>query len=279
MALKSRVQDEILLLLSNEPLHGYSVWNSILDDYPEMRLNTLYRWMNDLEARGLIEGNIELGDKGPNRKVYFLTQDGRQRVFLLIKNAFKLMIDVYRRYRLFSALHFSNLSQLSEVNCSNSRALIAPFNQFLDFDYNLIQILIDTMRGRRVDIIGRLQGTSNMHPKPRIMSGNIQNLPAKKDVYGDIWLIGLPKRSSFSPSIEECKRTLMKGGTLFLAIPFLTPSVHTGLDFGSFISNSMMQISPELELMEFHEIESIMKEYFRETGVIEPGILVFWGKK
>jgi len=279
MALKSRIQDEILLLLSNESLHGYGIWNTVLENYPDMRLNTLYRWMNDLEARGLIEGTIEVGVRGPDRKVYFLTQDGRQRVFLLIKNAFKLMIDIYRKYRLFSTLHFSNLSQLSEITFSNSRALIAPFHQFLDSDYGLIQILFATMRGRRVDFIGRFQGISNIHPKPHAMKGNIQNLPVKKDVYGDIWLLGIPKRSSFSPSIEECKRTLMKGGTVFLAIPFLTPPIRMGPDFGSFISNSMMQIFPELELMEFHEIESIMKKHFRETGVLELGTLVFWGKK
>jgi len=279
MVLKSRIQDEILLLLSNESLHGYGIWSAILVDYPYMRLNTLYRWMNNLETRGFVEGNIEQGVKGPNRKVYLLTNDGRQRVLLLIRNAFKLIIDIYRKYQLFSALHFSNLSQLSEISFSNSRALIAPFNQFFDFDHNLLQILVDAMRGRRVDFVGRLQDISNVHPKPRILKGTIQNLPVKKDVYGDIWLLGVPKKSTFSPSIEECKRLLMRGGTLYLAIPFLLSSSDRAPVFGSFITNAMIHIFPELELIESHEIESIMQSFFRETGVLELGFPVVWARK
>jgi len=279
MALKSRVQDEILLLLSNEFLHGYAIWNAVLRDYPDLRLNTLYRWMNDLETRGLVVGTIELGVRGPNRKVYSLTHNGRQRVFLLIRNAFKLVIDVYKKYQLFSALHFSNLSQFSEISFSNSRALIAPFDQFYDFDHNLLQILIDAMRGRRVDFVGRLQDISNIHPRPHILKGTIQNLPVKKDVYGDIWLLGIPKRRTFSTSIEECKRLLRRGGTLYLAIPFLISSNDRAPVFGSFITTAMIHIFPELELIEFHEIESIMKSHFRETGIFELGIPIVWAKK
>lgn len=276
---KARVQDEILLLLSNKSLHGYSIWNIVLTDYPEMRLNTLYRWMNDLEARGLIDGIMEQGVRGPKRKVYDLTENGKLRVVFLIRNAVKLMTDIYRRYRLFSALHFSNVSQLAELAFSDSRALIASFSQFADFDFGILQSLVEAMRGRRIDFLGPVQGISKIHHKPRLLKGNIQSLSAKSEVYGDIWLIGVPRRSSFGPTMKECKRTLMKDGTLFLAIPFLISSCPSGSDFGSFMTNTLVEIFPELEIMEFCEIESILKNHFKEFGVLDFGIHVLWAKK
>lgn len=276
---KMQIQDEILILLSSASLHGYGIWSIVSEDYPEIRLNTLYRWMNDLEAKGLIEGSMEDGIRGPNRKVYELTPFGRQRVVIQIRTAVKLIVDIYRRYKLFSALHFSNILQLADSALPNRRVLIAPFNRFLDFEHDLIQILIDTMRGRRVDFIGQFPGMLNMHPKPRTLRGSTQDLPVKNESYGEIWLCGLPKKSSFGLSVEECKRALVKGGMLYLAIPFLISSDHVGSDLGTFINNTLVQVFPELGLMEFREIEPIMKKYFEDTGVLDCRIHVFWAKK
>jgi len=276
---KTRIQDEILLLLSSAPLHGYGIWNIVLEDYPEMRLNTLYRWLNDLEARMLIEGITAEGIRGPNRKVYKLTSSGQQRVFLQIRNAIRLMVDIYRRYRLFSALHFSNILQLADSTFPNGRVLIAPFNQFLDFEHSLIQSLIDAMRCRRVDFIDRVPGLLKLHPRTRVLRGSTQDLPVKNESYGEIWLCGIPRKNSFGPSVEECKRVLIKGGTLYLAIPFLISLDLPGSDFGTFINNTISQVFPDLGLMEYHQVELIMKNYFEASGVLDCGIHVFWAKK
>lgn len=276
---KACVQDEILIMLSDVSLHGYGIWNIILERYPDMRLNTLYRWMNDLESQGLIEARIKQGVRGPDRKVYTLTNEGQKRIKQLTRDAIRLMVDVYRRYRLFSAQYFNNIQRAAAWSNSKGRVLIAPFQRFLDIESSLIRSLVDDMVGRPIDFVGHIPGIPNRKPRPRILKGCIRDLPVRNEIYDEVWLWGMPKRGGFIPSVDECRRVLVKGGILCLAIPFLTTSDYVSPGFATFITNSIAQVFPELELMELNEVESILSGSFEDTGILEFGIHVIWARK
>jgi DNA-binding PadR family transcriptional regulator len=55
--------------------------------WAKIGLSSIYKALQDLEREGSIEGKIEASGKGPARKSYGLTEDGRARMTELIGDA------------------------------------------------------------------------------------------------------------------------------------------------------------------------------------------------
>lgn len=71
----------ILLGLLREPGTGYdlkSVFDERISHFWSAEFGQIYPTLNRLEERGLLESRVEPSAKGPNRRVYTLTGDGRQ---------------------------------------------------------------------------------------------------------------------------------------------------------------------------------------------------------
>ncbi len=71
----------ILLGLLREPGTGYdlkSVFDERISHFWSAEFGQIYPTLNRLEERGLLESRVEPSEKGPNRRVYTLTGEGRQ---------------------------------------------------------------------------------------------------------------------------------------------------------------------------------------------------------
>jgi DNA-binding PadR family transcriptional regulator len=71
----------ILLLLKEQPDHGYSILKKLADIGvvdPEMDPSPVYKMLRLFENEDLVESEHKSGDKGPARKEYRLTKKGEQ---------------------------------------------------------------------------------------------------------------------------------------------------------------------------------------------------------
>ena len=69
----------ILLLLKEEPSHGYSLLKKLADVGvvdAQMDPSSIYKVLRMLEEQGLAVSEHESGDRGPARKIYRLTKNG-----------------------------------------------------------------------------------------------------------------------------------------------------------------------------------------------------------
>lgn len=75
------LQPNILTLLSKQNLHGYSIIQALENQsfiQGGKADNTgIYRTLTNLEEKGLIQFEWELESTGPAKKVYHITQEGR----------------------------------------------------------------------------------------------------------------------------------------------------------------------------------------------------------
>jgi DNA-binding PadR family transcriptional regulator len=76
----------ILSLIAEQPRHGYDIEQVIeargLREWTEIGFSSIYYLLNKLEKESLIESHLQLAEgKGPARKVYSITQLGRQTQF------------------------------------------------------------------------------------------------------------------------------------------------------------------------------------------------------
>lgn len=69
----------LLLLLAEAPAHGYDLIERLQPFGFELSdPATVYRTLRQIEEQGLARSRWELGDRGPARRVYTITDDGRE---------------------------------------------------------------------------------------------------------------------------------------------------------------------------------------------------------
>ncbi len=89
------VEPMMLLLLANEPMHGYRLVERLADDFGVTGLppQTVYRALQDMEARAWVGAEWDTeSTQGPPRKVYQVTDVG-----LAALDAWSLEIQELRR--------------------------------------------------------------------------------------------------------------------------------------------------------------------------------------
>lgn len=102
------IQPNILIILSKQDMHGYSIIQELEKRdifYGERPDNTgVYRTLNKLEENGFVEFEWSLESTGPARKIYRLTDKGRE---CLVNWG-----DTLKNYRHAIDLMISDITQL-----------------------------------------------------------------------------------------------------------------------------------------------------------------------
>jgi DNA-binding PadR family transcriptional regulator len=72
----------IISLIAEQPRHGDEIERVIeqrgMREWTEIGFSSIYYLLKKLEREGLIEGRLERAERGPARKVYRITQAGRE---------------------------------------------------------------------------------------------------------------------------------------------------------------------------------------------------------
>jgi len=95
------VQLWLLLLLSDKPMYGYEIIRELerrFSGHWSPKTGTIYPALEKLEENGLITGQIEFRDHGPDRKHYAITDKGKEELKSSMTQWAKMteIIDTYR---------------------------------------------------------------------------------------------------------------------------------------------------------------------------------------
>lgn len=78
---KGSTQVLVLSLLAQEPMYGYQIAKELerrSEGYFDFKEGTLYPLLHRMEKEGLVKGEWQVVEKGPSRKYYSITPEGRQ---------------------------------------------------------------------------------------------------------------------------------------------------------------------------------------------------------
>lgn len=98
----------LLVLVEEAPGHGYSLMDRLADfGFPpdSFNIGTLYRTLRRLEKAGLVTSDWEEGGQGPRRRVYTITDQGRESLSLWIEVIKGNRRRIDRLLARYSALH------------------------------------------------------------------------------------------------------------------------------------------------------------------------------
>jgi len=95
------VQLWLMLLLSDKPMYGYEIIRELerrFSGHWSPKTGTVYPALEKLEENGFITEQIELRDRGPDRKHYAITDKGKEELKSAMTQWAKMteMIDTYR---------------------------------------------------------------------------------------------------------------------------------------------------------------------------------------
>ncbi|MCR8433273.1 MAG: PadR family transcriptional regulator [Crenarchaeota archaeon] len=86
-------------ILSKEPLHGYALTDAlkkILDQ--DISRALVYVVLRRLEKKGLVKSKLEISNRGPARRVYFLTDEGKLTLQRKLEESAKI-VELVERIR------------------------------------------------------------------------------------------------------------------------------------------------------------------------------------
>lgn len=77
--LRGFIQPRLLFLLAQHPAHGYELMEALnkSENMASADAGNLYRMLNNMESHGFVRSQWDVGESGPARKVYELTETGR----------------------------------------------------------------------------------------------------------------------------------------------------------------------------------------------------------
>jgi len=77
--LKGILDGCVLAVIEKEPVYGYELSQKLLNiGLAEVSEGTIYPILLRLQKNGLIRGEMQPSESGPNRKYYFLTEAGQE---------------------------------------------------------------------------------------------------------------------------------------------------------------------------------------------------------
>ncbi len=114
---KLSLGNALLGLLNYRSMTGYDLkktFDNTIDFFWSAQMSQIYRELNNLEQKGLVLSKIEAQEKRPDRKVYQLTEEGRN-TFLNWLNKFPNQLSQNNRSRFLMRVFFSSKIKLDEL--------------------------------------------------------------------------------------------------------------------------------------------------------------------
>lgn len=95
--LKGILDGCILAIIEKEPVYGYELSKKLQDaGLVDVSEGTIYPVLLRLQKKGLIKGEMKASESGPNRKYYFLTDDGVEELEQIAEEWEKITVPVQK---------------------------------------------------------------------------------------------------------------------------------------------------------------------------------------
>jgi PadR family transcriptional regulator, regulatory protein PadR len=91
--LKGILDGCVLAVIETEPVYGYELSKKLQDfGLSDVSEGTIYPVLLRLQKNGLIKGEMQPSDSGPNRKYYHLTEEGKESLDVIVAE-WKQMVE------------------------------------------------------------------------------------------------------------------------------------------------------------------------------------------
>jgi DNA-binding PadR family transcriptional regulator len=264
---------EILGILAETPSHVYRLEKLLAARHGTDHAGDLYRVIKSLERRGLVRHSSTLSGKGPERRVYSLTEEGEGLLAAIIRAGVALSLGECLREIAAQILpHVADDEDLPAVR----RILLIP-SLFSAGEREAYASL-----GRKLGKRARERYVLEVAEGPCLdgyipISGEAADIPFE-DATFDLVLAPALWFGDLSDAIGECARVLVYGGTLVTVLPFSRESVEQSLLAASLAGRVAAQF-PQVRIRSHLDLVRALDRHFSVASVPHQGGSAFICRK
>jgi len=261
---------KILKVLRDEEMYGYAIRERLQTNGFRIELTNLYKLLTDMEKKGLIKGEWHLSETGPKRRVYKLSESGREELNRMLLEAARTIHEFYGDYLTSlparSSL-FKKIDAMIERTCTEKNsAIIVPARPHVMYQY-FIMNLSDKVKEGKVYLIKPPELSIQLAKQPEnlITLSYIHNkIPLKDSFLDSIRALAVPFEEEM---LKEFHRVLKKEGCLLLLMPHLKRKEEEPLSIGDFMEKIEHGAEEEAREMNEQEIVAIINRHFGKVEV------------
>lgn len=253
----------ILMTLGAREFYGYEVQKQLASGNIKVSVSRLYRILNGMLRKRLLEDRWEKSGHGPNKRVYRLSVEGRKERNKSLLKAIEVVHSFYSEYLRNLPKKADVFRKICSLVCKglegrDNVALVTT--RFSVAHERVLRALHDEVRGAKIFLIKpkSLKVDSNLEHMV-LLDGTYDNVPLKNS-YLDLLIVGgVPGRDALEKCLREWQRVLKQDGTLAVSTPsVLVEKYEDPLSIGNFV--------------ERFEHETLEKEAFLD-GTLLKGLL------
>ncbi|MHA2082564.1 MAG: PadR family transcriptional regulator [Candidatus Thorarchaeota archaeon] len=264
---KSKLKRAILKLFGKHEFHGYQILGRFEMMGIFMGASRLYKVLDEMLEDGLLTGKWIKSKSGPKKRIYQLTEAGRDERTKILMDAIRTVHDFYIEFLLDFPPEENMFNKISDILIENlsEQGIIACFTD--SYTLTLEQILTNLqnrIENRTSYLVIPSQNSEGHHfGNWRNLDGTCDNMPMKNDSLDLLVLSRFNDIHCQDSCLAEWQRVVCPSGTLAVITPtYHTQKSETFVSVGRFVE---MHEHQEMNMQTYDQwqlFKGRLKEYF-----------------
>jgi PadR family transcriptional regulator PadR len=268
--LKNELKKTILDLFRNKDMYGYEVTKILGINGEKIEAPRIYTILKELNDEGLLLDRWERSTTGPRRRIYSLSEKGREDVK---EHMLEAITVVHKHYGDYLISLYPKVDVLGDILNQLLMGMEGKKNigYFTSKNYGMTKIIISRLqrmmpegnvfliKPRSVEINPEIENVD-------ILSGRYEDI-SLKDGFADILIIvDLPGKERIGPTIKEWHRVLSPKGSLGILIPsVLIKKREDPISLGDFVEKHEHEILGQSNYIDGEFLKKELSDYFDEV--------------
>ena len=260
----------ILLQLRNNELYGYDINRRLAQQDMSSNISRLYGILNEMQKDRLLKDRWERSKEGPRKKMYSLTDKGREALNEILLDAISTVHLFYGDY--LRSL-FPKVDVFGDIMVMLTDGMLEGDNTaYLSHNFDGInQVLIRNIHlnnpeGKLYLVKPRDLDLNIDTENTNIFDGLYHDLPFKDDFIDRLIVIGVPTPETLVESTKEWRRVIKEGGRLTIITPSILIQAHEEpMTIGDYVEKIEHQVIEKGSLIDSEIFMSSLKDSFSDV--------------
>jgi len=258
----------ILKMFGGSELYGYDVNRRLALQGVDVELSRLYRVLNDMRKEGLLDDRWEKSRHGPRKKMYSVSEKGREALNEILLEAIATVHRFYGEYLISLSPEIYVLGTvlgLLAEGLEGHEKIAYITTKYFGIHELIVSRLKEMIPEGRIYIVkpDSLDISVNLE-NVYVHTGSYDDIPFKNGFVDRLIVIDLPNKDVVKEAAREWKRVVHEKGMLSIFTPTILVQRHEDpLTIGDFVEKHEHQIIEKGELVEREYLMSTLEGLFQ----------------
>jgi len=267
-------------MLRNDELYGYDINRRLAKQDMSSNISRLYGILNEMQKDRLLGDRWERSKEGPRKKMYSLTEKGREALNEILLGAISTVHLFYGDYlrSLYPGVDvFGDIMGLLTDGLKQGDSTAYISHNFSGINQVLIRTIHQSNPQGKLYLVKPSDLDFNIDiENTNIFDGSYHDLPFKDNFIEQLIVIGVPAPETLVESAQEWGRVIKEGGRLTIVTPSILIQEHEDpMTIGDFVEKYEHQIIEKGSLLDPEAFISSIKSNFANVTQSEATHMTF----